>query len=50
MFGQPVKLSVTPAHVAKAANRIGEHSDLVLEGLAGYSPEKIAGLRERGVI
>jgi CoA:oxalate CoA-transferase len=50
MFGQPVKLSATPADPTRVANRMGEHSDIVLEGLADYSPEKIAGLRERGVV
>ncbi|MFB2586441.1 CaiB/BaiF CoA transferase family protein [Herbiconiux liukaitaii] len=50
MFGQPVKLSATPADPTRVANRMGEHSDIVLEGLAEYSPERIAGLRERGVV
>ncbi len=50
MFGQPVKLSATPADPTRVANRMGEHSDIVLEGLADYSPEKIAALRERGVV
>jgi CoA:oxalate CoA-transferase len=50
MFGQPVKLSATPADAAKVANRVGEHSEIVLEGLAGYTSDRIADLRRRGVI
>jgi crotonobetainyl-CoA:carnitine CoA-transferase CaiB-like acyl-CoA transferase len=50
MFGQPVKLSETPAEVRRVANRMGEHSEIVLETLAGYSAEKIAELRDHGVI
>lgn len=50
MFGQPVKLSATPANATRVANRMGEHSAAVLEGLVDYSPERIAELRERGII
>ncbi|MEU6644054.1 CoA transferase [Saccharomonospora sp. NPDC046836] len=50
MFGQPIKLSATPATPARIANRLGEHADAVLAGLAGYDAQRIAGLRERGVI
>lgn len=49
-FGQPVVLSATPADATRPANRLGEHSDAVLEGLAGYTPERIARLRERGTV
>lgn len=50
MFGQPIKLSDTPAVVDRVANRVGEHTDAVLAGLAGYSAETIDGLRARGVV
>jgi CoA:oxalate CoA-transferase len=50
MFGQPIKLSATPATPARAANRMGEHADAVLAGLAGYDAERIAALREQGVV
>jgi len=50
MFGQPIKLGATPATPARAANRMGEHADVVLAGLAGYDEERIAALREAGVI
>jgi CoA:oxalate CoA-transferase len=50
MFGQPIKLSDTPAVVDRVANRVGEHTDSVLAELAGYSSETIDGLRARGVV
>lgn len=50
MFGQPVKLSETPADPARTANRLGEHTDQVLSALAGYSDEQIARLRRKGVL
>ncbi|AYF97883.1 CaiB/BaiF CoA transferase family protein [Protaetiibacter intestinalis] len=50
MFGQPIKLSATPATPARTANRMGEHADIVLAGLAGYDAERIAVLRADGVI
>jgi crotonobetainyl-CoA:carnitine CoA-transferase CaiB-like acyl-CoA transferase len=50
MFGQPIKLSATPADPARVANRPGEHAGEVLARFAGYDPERIAELRERGVI
>ncbi|PSL00321.1 CoA:oxalate CoA-transferase [Murinocardiopsis flavida] len=46
MFGQPIKLSETPADPARTANRLGEHNDQVLAAV-GYSPEEIAALKER---
>ncbi|WP_285036301.1 CoA transferase [Plantibacter sp. ME-Dv--P-095] len=49
-FGQPIKLSATPATTDRPANRIGEHADDVLAALAGYDAERIAGLRADGVI
>ncbi|MFL1429972.1 MULTISPECIES: CaiB/BaiF CoA transferase family protein [unclassified Nocardiopsis] len=50
MFGQPIKLSGTPADPARPANRVGEHTDRVLADLAGYTPEQIAALRDRGTV
>ncbi|MFC7619467.1 CaiB/BaiF CoA transferase family protein [Microlunatus sp. GCM10028923] len=50
MFGQPIKLSVTPPTPDRIANRLGEHADVVLSGIAGYSADKIAELRRGGVI
>lgn len=51
LFGQPVKLSATPADPRARAPRIGQHNDDVY-GAAGLGlpPERIAELRENGVI
>jgi CoA:oxalate CoA-transferase len=50
MFGQPIKLGETPANPARKANLVGEHTDSVLQDLAGYSPSHIEKLRELGAI
>lgn len=50
MFGQPIKLSATPAVPGRVANRFAEHSDAVLAGLAGYDAAQITRLRESGAI
>ncbi|MDF2492792.1 MAG: hypothetical protein K0Q58_1370 [Microbacterium sp.] len=50
MFGQPIKLSATPATPARTANRFAEHADRVLTGFAGYDAARIAALREAGVL
>ena len=49
MFGQPIKLSETPANVGRPANRLSEHADGVLAAFAGYDDERIARLRADGV-
>lgn len=50
MFGQPIKLSQTPSDPAQRANRVGEHTDVVLQALADYSADDIAQLRATGAI
>jgi CoA:oxalate CoA-transferase len=49
MTGFPVKLSATPARLRRPAPELGEHTDQVLTE-AGYAPERIAALRQSGVI
>ncbi|MCR5877781.1 CaiB/BaiF CoA-transferase family protein [Phenylobacterium sp. J367] len=44
------KLSATPGRVRWPGPALGEHTDAVLKGLAGYSEEKLAALRGKGVI
>lgn len=50
MFGQPIKLGATPAMPSRTANRLAEHADQVLSAVAGYTPQRIAELREQGVL
>lgn len=50
MFGQPIKLSETPAQPARTANRLGEHTETILSTVAGYSANRIAELRTKGAI
>ncbi|OZF42604.1 CaiB/BaiF CoA-transferase family protein [Rhodococcus sp. 14-2470-1a] len=50
MFGQPIKLSETPANPGRRANLVGEHTDAVLQRLLGYSEEEITELRRSGAI
>jgi crotonobetainyl-CoA:carnitine CoA-transferase CaiB-like acyl-CoA transferase len=47
--GLPIKLSETPGAVVSTAPGLGQHTEEVLLGL-GYSKEKVAELRNRGVI
>lgn len=50
MFGQPIKLSETPANPARTANRFAEHADDVLARFAGYDAARIAELRAAGAL
>ena len=48
-LGSPIKMSATPADVARPAPRLGEHSDEILSE-AGYSTTEIAALRTQRVV
>ncbi len=48
--GSPLRLSETPGAVRAPAPRLGEHTDEVLGGLLGLSPEELQELRDDGVI
>lgn len=50
VFGQPIKLGATPAEPTRPAPGLGEHTDAVLRGIAGYTAEQVAGLRAAGAI
>jgi crotonobetainyl-CoA:carnitine CoA-transferase CaiB-like acyl-CoA transferase len=50
VFGQPIKLSGTPAEPTRPAPGFGADTDAVLAGLAGYSAERIAELRAEGAL
>ena len=45
----PLKLTDSPATIRRVPPLLGQHNEEIL-GEAGYSPEKIADLKERGVI
>jgi benzylsuccinate CoA-transferase BbsF subunit len=49
-LGVPWRMSDTPCTVRRAAPRLGEHTDDVLQRILGYSAEQIATLRARGVL
>jgi crotonobetainyl-CoA:carnitine CoA-transferase CaiB-like acyl-CoA transferase len=49
-LGIPWRMSETPCAVRHAAPCLGEHTDEVLEHIVGYSPERVAELRARGVL
>jgi formyl-CoA transferase len=44
------KLSETPGRVRWPGPALGEHTEAVLRQRAGLSPERIAALRQKGVI
>lgn len=48
--GFPYKLSQTPAKLHRPPPLLGEHTEEVLIELLGYSPEKVAQLKEQKVI
>jgi crotonobetainyl-CoA:carnitine CoA-transferase CaiB-like acyl-CoA transferase len=50
VLGSPLKLSESPLAPFRAPPELGEHTDAVLERLAGVSPEALAALRADGVI
>jgi len=44
-----VRLSETPGEIATRPPTLGEHTDLVLDGI-GYDADAIATLRKNGII
>ncbi|RZS81031.1 CaiB/BaiF CoA transferase family protein [Pigmentiphaga kullae] len=50
MPGNPVKLSGAAPASFGTPPRLGEQTDAVLGGWLGYAPDRLAGLREQGVI
>ena len=49
-LGIPWRMSETPCTVRRAAPCLGEHTDDVLRASSATTPERIAALRERGVL
>jgi len=50
LLGMPVKLSVTPGDARGHAPELGEHTELLLTEMLGYSWDDVARLREANVI
>ena len=50
MVGIPVRLSETPGSVRTPAPELGQHTELILTELLGYDWDRVAGLREKGVV
>jgi len=50
VLGVPYKFSETPAQVKSAPPLLGQHTDEVLRDMLGYDVNRIAKLREEGVI
>jgi crotonobetainyl-CoA:carnitine CoA-transferase CaiB-like acyl-CoA transferase len=48
--GNPIKFRGAPRTPSQPAPTLGEHTDEVLRGLLGLAPERIAALRQDGVI
>lgn len=48
-MGVPIRFSRTPGVIQGPSPALGQHTDDVLSEM-GYTPEEVAGLRERGVI
>jgi crotonobetainyl-CoA:carnitine CoA-transferase CaiB-like acyl-CoA transferase len=50
MPGNPIKMSESRGTPSQPAPRLGEHTDAILGGLLSLPPERIARLRQQGVI
>jgi len=50
LVGSPMKLSATPPRHEAPPPMLGQHTEEVLSGLLGRSPEEIARLRAQGVL
>jgi crotonobetainyl-CoA:carnitine CoA-transferase CaiB-like acyl-CoA transferase len=48
--GLPIRFSESAAGFDRTAPALGEHNDAIYGGYLGYSPARIDGLRQRGVI
>ena len=50
LLGMPIKLSATPGNPRGHAPELGEHTEMILTGMLGYSWDEVARLREANVI
>jgi formyl-CoA transferase len=50
LTGVPIKYEATPGQVRLPPPLLGEHSEEILDSVLGYPPDRIAELREAGVV
>ena len=50
LTGSHIKLGATPARIAAPAPLLGQHNEAVFAGLLGIGGERLASLRQAGVI
>jgi crotonobetainyl-CoA:carnitine CoA-transferase CaiB-like acyl-CoA transferase len=50
LLGMPIKLSATPGNPRGHAPELGEHTEVLLTGMLGYTWDDVARLREANVI
>lgn len=50
LLQSPHKFSKTPPQIPGLAARLGEHTEVILREVCGYSADKIQALREQGVL
>ncbi len=50
IIGNPLKMEMTPVNTFTLPPRLGEHTREVLTNILGYSPEEIAGLKQKEAI
>jgi CoA:oxalate CoA-transferase len=49
-IGNPLKMEKTPVNTFTRPPRLGEHTREILTNILSYSPEKIAGLKQKEAI
>ena len=50
LCGIPIQLSETPGSVREQAPSVGQHNDEFYKDLLGYDDDKLANLRESGMV
>ena len=50
MYGQPIKMSETPAEMRLGAPMVGEHNIELFKEWFDMEPEQVAELKEKGII
>ena len=50
LTGVPIKYEATPGQVRLPPPLLGQHTEEILDSVLGYPPERVAELREAGVV